>query len=130
MSIDRLLAKLDRVQPRGPGSWNACCPSHLDRTPSLSVREYERGIIVLHCFAGCPVADILSALDLTFFDLFPHSHAPRIPRARREAREHARMVALVAREDLRAGKTLSTRDRATALWAIRVLKRAPWTTLS
>lgn len=122
LEVDGLLARLDGVRETGDGRWIARCPAHEDGHPSLSVRETERGIL-LHCFAGCTTVDILSALDLTFSDLFPRSYVPRIPRARREARDHARMVALVAREDLRAGKTLSPRDRAAALWAIRVLKR-------
>ena len=37
------------------------CPAHSDRTPSLSLRQGDRGIIV-HCFAGCDPADVLRAL--------------------------------------------------------------------
>ncbi len=123
LEIDGLLARLDGVRANGDGCWVARCPAHEDGHPSLSIRETERGAILLHCFAGCSTADILAVLDLTFSQLFSSSsHGRRIPRARGEAREHARMVALVAREDLKAGKTLSRQDRAKVIWAIRTLE--------
>lgn len=37
------------------------CPSHPDRTPSLSLRQGHRGILVT-CFAGCAAADVLREL--------------------------------------------------------------------
>ena len=49
------------------GSWHgyvatARCPAHTDRTPSLSIRQGDRGILVT-CFAGCSPQDILRELD-------------------------------------------------------------------
>lgn len=48
------------------GSWSGnramChCPAHDDRTPSLSIRQGEKTILV-HCFAGCTGADVLSEI--------------------------------------------------------------------
>src|SRR5262249_49693976 len=44
------------------GHWWSCrCPTHDDRTPSLSVRDGERGLIV-RCWAGCEPRDVLTAL--------------------------------------------------------------------
>ena len=40
---------------------NTHCPSHDDRNPSLNISE-KMGTILFHCFAGCPQADVLSAL--------------------------------------------------------------------
>ena len=37
------------------------CPAHADRTPSLSIRQGDRGILVT-CFAGCDRGDILREL--------------------------------------------------------------------
>lgn len=37
------------------------CPAHNDRSPSLSIRPGRRRLLV-HCFAGCPPGDVLSAL--------------------------------------------------------------------
>lgn len=49
------------------GSWHGntamCrCPSHSDGTPSLSIRQGDRGLLVT-CFAGCDAGDILRELD-------------------------------------------------------------------
>ncbi len=37
------------------------CPSHADATPSLSLRQGDRGVLV-HCFAGCEAEDVLRDL--------------------------------------------------------------------
>jgi hypothetical protein len=64
------------------GSWHGnvatCrCPAHADATPSLSLRQGDRGLLVT-CFAGCDPIDVLRELD-------------RIPLGRRyEAPEPAR----------------------------------------
>lgn len=47
------------------GSYAMCiCPAHADSTPSLSIRQGERGILV-HCFAGCENTDVLRAIART-----------------------------------------------------------------
>jgi hypothetical protein len=50
--------------------WN--CPAHDDHTPSLSVNQGERGV-VLHCHAGCSVNEVAEALGLELTDLFDES---------------------------------------------------------
>ena len=57
-----------RVAGRG---WQANCPAHEDRAPSLSLREAQDGRLLLHCHAGCEPRAVLAALGLTFTDLFP-----------------------------------------------------------
>ena len=45
------------------GSYALCmCPAHDDRTPSLSIRQGDRGLLV-HCFAGCAPSSILEEID-------------------------------------------------------------------
>ncbi len=38
------------------------CPAHADNTPSLSLRQGDRSILVT-CFAGCDPVDVLRAID-------------------------------------------------------------------
>lgn len=71
MSADALLERLRRVRSTGTGRWLACCPAHEDRTPSLSIRELDDGRILLHCFAGCAVGDVVAAVGLELHDLYP-----------------------------------------------------------
>jgi hypothetical protein len=69
--VDNLLQHLDKVKCTGPGTWSARCPAHEDRGPSLTIAEKDDGRILLHCFAGCDVHDVLAAVDLDISDLFP-----------------------------------------------------------
>lgn len=70
-SLDHLLSHLDKVKRTGSDTYQACCPAHADRSPSLSVRELEDGRILLHCFAGCEAHEVLSAVGLDIHALFP-----------------------------------------------------------
>lgn len=80
---DALLAKLEKVRQRSRDSWVACCPAHEDRSPSLTVRELADGRILMHCFAGCPIDAVLTAVGMKLEDLFPEPlthHAPPMRR--------------------------------------------------
>lgn len=71
MSADKLLQRLDKVKKTGTDKWQACCPAHADKRPSLAIRETNDGRVLLHCFAGCGAAEVLAAVGLEFSDLFP-----------------------------------------------------------
>jgi hypothetical protein len=71
--IDTVLPRLcnHRLRKRSADQWSAQCPAHKDRGPSLSVRELRDGRVLLHCFAGCHVDEVIGALGLEVADLFP-----------------------------------------------------------
>lgn len=54
----------------GRNRFQARCPAHNDRLPSLSITDGRDGRILLHCFAGCTTDAILSVLRLSRRDLF------------------------------------------------------------
>ena len=56
---ERLLERLEAVKPTGERRWQARCPAHDDRTPSLSVTEKTTGDLLVHCHAGCVKAGVL-----------------------------------------------------------------------
>lgn len=116
MKIDAILSRLDRVKGRN-GSFTACCPAHADRSPSLAVRETEDGRILLHCFGGCSVEQILGAIGMHMTDLFPDRVEYAKPeRPRFYAADLLRVIAfettvvMVAAYDLSKGKKLSEPD--------------------
>jgi len=82
---DQLLNQLDRVKRNGQGKWLARCPAHDDNSPSLAIKEVDDRIL-LHCFAGCGVTEVLNAVGLELADLFPdwvadpYGPAPRVPK--------------------------------------------------
>src|ERR1700721_534420 len=77
--IDRILRKLPSAVPLGNG-YMACCPSHDDKTPSLSIGEGDDGRVLLHCFTGCPHKEICAALDMSPAELFPEEPDGRYDR--------------------------------------------------
>jgi putative DNA primase/helicase len=58
------------------GGWQALCPAHDDRAPSLSIST-GNGEILLHCHAGCEAPAIVGALGLAMGDLFMNLKADR-----------------------------------------------------
>jgi len=69
--VDTLLPLLDKVKRTGKESWIACCPAHDDKSPSLAISEKDDGRILIHCFCGCSVHEVLDAVGLDMAALFP-----------------------------------------------------------
>jgi hypothetical protein len=93
MTIDAFFQFLDGVKQTHRG-WQARCPAHGDRSPSLSIREAEDGRILLHCFAGCKAQEICDALHIPLRELFGHAELDaaqiRLARAQRDRERRAR----------------------------------------
>src|SRR5436309_2777278 len=68
--LERVLSKLEGVRRSGVG-YVAYCPAHHDRHRSLSVGEGKEDRVLLKCFAGCTVEQIVRALSMQLRDLFP-----------------------------------------------------------
>ena len=81
-NIETIISRLEKIKRTGTGRWMARCPSHKDKTASLSLRDLDDGRILLHCFAGCNAGEVLGAIGLTINDLFPE----RLPDGRPERR--------------------------------------------
>ena len=81
LEIEDILALLKKVKQTGPDSWEALCPAHDDKKPSLHVARGRIQPIVFDCKAGCELGDILAALNLTLGDICAGS---RIDTALRE----------------------------------------------
>ncbi len=81
MSADTLLSQLSRIKRTGVNRWLALCPAHSDKRPSLAIRELDDERVLIHCFAGCSVEEVLDAVGLEFDALFPEraigDHMPR-----------------------------------------------------
>jgi len=71
---ERVIAALKAAGSRRQGN-NWQCQSHDDRVPSLSVNLAADGLgtVLMHCHAGCTLAEATGAIGLTPADLFPGS---------------------------------------------------------
>lgn len=76
MSLGELLSRLEKVKRTGQGRWLARCPAHDDRSPSLAIRELDDRRVLLHCFAGCSIHEVVSSVGLDLADLFPTNEIP------------------------------------------------------
>ena len=68
--LDKLLSAVGDYRRAG-GGFQARCPAHEDRNPSLSIRQTEDGTVLLKCKAGCSADMIAKAVGMTMRDLFP-----------------------------------------------------------
>jgi hypothetical protein len=131
MSASILLQHLNRVKRTGNGRWMARCCAHEDKSASLSVRELDDGRVLVHCFAGCSVHEIIGAAGLEMADLFPprddSAHFVKGERRPFPAADILRAIAfestlvLIVAADLLAGNPFNETDRARlALAASRI----------
>ena len=133
MSADTLLSLLSKVKRTKPGSWLACCPAHDDKSPSLSIRETVDGRVLVHCFAGCAVHEIVSAVGLDVSDLFPPRTEQQFIKGERRpfpAPDILRAIAfestlvLIAAADLLAGNPFNETDRTRLVLAVARIQAA------
>ena len=119
MTVTVLLNRLESVKGTGRGRWVARCPAHDDKRPSLAVRELDDGRVLIHCFAGCDVRDVLGNCGLTFDALYPdESPGPKKSERRPffaadvlRAVAFEALIAAVAAASIGRGEVLSVEDR-------------------
>lgn len=132
--IDDLLSRLEKCRATGAGRWVARCPAHQDKTPSLSIRELPDGRILIHCFTGCSVDAVLSAIGLELSDLFPensraigHANPEHRPFPAADVLKSLNLEALVVSAAARTildGRTLNDDDQERLMTAFRRIERA------
>jgi hypothetical protein len=70
--LQNVLGRLRNVKQVGENRWQASCPGHDDKKPSLSVHLTEGGKVLLRCHAGCTTEQIVAAaVGMHVADLFP-----------------------------------------------------------
>lgn len=132
--IDDLLSRLEKVRSTGAGRWVARCPAHADKTPSLAIRELPDGRILIHCFTGCSVDSVVSAIGLELSDLFPedsraigHANPEHRPFPAADVLRCLNLEALVVSAAARTildGNTLNDDDQERLMTALRRIERA------
>ena len=133
MTAEILISKLEKTKPTGPHRWQARCPAHDDKGPSLSVRELADGRVLVHCFAGCSVHEVVQAAGLELADLFPprpgvgHFRAERRPFPAADVLRAVAFEALVvsaAAASLLAGEPFGVADRERLILAVSRINAA------
>lgn len=71
-----LLSRLTNVHPAGRDKWRATCPAHgSGKNQALSV-ALKGDRLLLHCFAGCSPDSVLTAVGLSWRDLYTGESRP------------------------------------------------------
>ncbi|WP_030607687.1 bifunctional DNA primase/helicase [Streptomyces fulvoviolaceus] len=66
----------DTIKTGGFGEQETHCPAHDDHNPSLVITDTDDKVLI-YCRAGCSTVDVLSALGLSFADLYaPEADEP------------------------------------------------------
>lgn len=125
--VYNLLGKLQRVKESGRDSWQACCPAHDDKSPSLKI-DVKNDKILIKCWTGCSTQEILNAVGMDFEDIFPdkpmyHRSSGQKPMlssadALRVIKYEAAIIMMYG-QDLRAGKTPSEEDHNRFVTAVQ-----------
>ena len=133
MSAEALVSRLEKAKRIGSGRWQACCPAHPDRTPSLRIRELDDGRVLVKCFGqDCAFEDIVAAAGVDMDEMFPPT-PPRVEGFRPERRPffredvfdlalHEFTVASLVAFDIHKDKTVSEDDYARLLVAAERLQ--------
>jgi len=124
--IGDFLNKLEKVKG-SKGRWTACCPAHVDRSPSLAITETDDGRILLKCFAGCSAQQVVEAVGMDLTDLFPSDNNINYLKANNQGNKPVRrpfyasdllkiiqfeaLLTSIAAFDLSQGREISTEDR-------------------
>jgi hypothetical protein len=122
--LDLILRQLKKVKQTGTG-WQACCPSHDDRNPSLSITEGDDGRILMRCHSsrGCTIEAICRALGLEPKDLMP----PDGPGASTGARAPRKPPSSARRDDKSLRQFATPADAVAALVKTRGRPAGQWT---
>jgi hypothetical protein len=119
-ALEIVLSRLDSVQEI-PGGFIARCPvaAHNDRNPSLKIGEGSDGRVLLKCWAGCEVLEIVKAIGLELSDLFERDYY-RPPDKRQVPRPnwrdviqllfHDATVVRLCAESMLEGKDITSED--------------------
>ena len=119
--LETFLGKLSGVKKYGQG-WRAICPVCGGKNNSkLSVKEGNTGAVLIKCFAGCEVDEIVGAVGMDLTDLFPPRDSQGKPQRgafRYEAVREMRGelgAAWILLAQIGRGGDVSARDRKSAL---------------
>lgn len=126
VKLDNFLSRLQKVKRTGSDAFISCCPAHEDKSPSLAIREVDDGKLLVKCFAGCSIDEIVSAIGLSLSDIMPDSvpdkfrrplSVPFNPRDVLECMRYDALLVALFISDVTQGKKITPQEAANAFKA-------------
>lgn len=99
------------AKPRGKDNWMALCPSHTEKTPSLSLKAGLNGKPLVYCFGGCSQEEVLNALRGLGLWESATQQQDRCPYTSSQL-EYYRHVAVIGKSDITHQRPISDKDKA------------------
>ena len=141
MSIHKVIQKLDGVKKSQTG-FLAKCPAHDDEKQSLAISD-SGGKVLLNCFAGCPTAEIVSAIGMDWKDLFHDGNSikqsfsqngvmtfaspqPKIAHVYRYTDETGNLLYENVRYEPKNFKQRCTDGNGNQVWSLKGVRRVPY----
>ena len=81
--VDRVLERLPDAKPSGRDRWRTWCRACGGNTSALSIGLGADDTVLLKCWKGCSVEEVLGAIGLEMHDLFPERLTGSPPMRRR-----------------------------------------------
>lgn len=98
--IDMVLSRVD-AKPTGTDRWRCACPAHGGTNKStLSIGVADNGAVLLRCWHGCSIEQIVGALGIEVHDLFPPKDSHARPLKRRSMLTARQALDLLVSESL------------------------------
>lgn len=69
--VELVLARLDNPKLNGRDRWRSACPACGGNKSALSVGIGSDDAVLLKCWKGCGVSEVVASLGLELHDLFP-----------------------------------------------------------
>jgi hypothetical protein len=126
ITVDELKAKLSNVK-KAKNGWKATCPAHDDQTPSLSLSSGSDGRPLVHCHAGCTVAEICAALGIEETGLVPETSDGLNIVSRYDYRDEAgKLVMQVVRLDPKSFRQRRPKQGGGWDWSVKGARVIPY----
>ena len=127
MKTEDILHSLTKVKMINNNSWQACCPSHNDKNPSMRITDTGDKTLV-KCWAGCSITDIANAMGLDIADFFHEKREKavnnfNITYKKYDEFRRDRITVILAQQDKLKGLSLTDKDRDYANQAYKRLKQ-------
>jgi hypothetical protein len=99
--IESVLGRLEDPRPNGKERWRCRCPSCGGNRSALSIGVGLNDSVLIRCWKGCDVEEVVTALGLIMSDLFPSDPgASALPLPRRRMLSAHQCVEVISFECL------------------------------
>tara|TARA_R100000951_G_scaffold71345_1_gene60111 strand:- start:638 stop:1045 length:408 start_codon:yes stop_codon:yes gene_type:complete len=115
VTVQNVLARLDKVRTAGESKWRCPCPVHAGKDFNMMISERRDGSVGVHCFVcGATGTELMEVLGLPMKELFAEDSEyvrPIVNTKMREQKLEDEIVLDIAKSATETGTKLSLEDK-------------------